>query len=241
MRTAIVVDDEPITRLDLTQMLEELGYSVIGSVSDGFDAVEMCRRTKPDIVLMDINMPVFDGLGAAEKIKSEQLAGCVVIVSGYSDQANIARAAQAGVAGWVVKPVEKRQLLPVLEIAYSDTARVQKLLEENAQLTKRLSETKAVDRAKALLADQRHISESEAYRQIQQLAMEKRCPIPAIAKRILENNSDRETVNKAKEILMREKGMNESSAYKFITGRATECGIQPVAVAREILSSAHAF
>ena len=236
MRTVIVVDDDPITRLDLSQMLAELDYSVCGAVSDGFDAVELSRRLHPDIVLMDINMPVFDGLGAAESILSEKLAGSVIIISGYSDRANIARAAHAGVAGWIVKPVEKQQLLPVLEIAAVDVLRLEKLRAENAQLLQKLDDLKLVDRAKALLAEQRSVSESEAYRQMQVLAMEKRCSIAAIAKRIVDGGSDKKTVDEAKLLLMRKKGVSESAAYKSIAAAAKERGVPLVSIARSILA-----
>lgn len=239
MIKAIVVDDEPIIRLDLVQMLEELEITVVGSVADGFDAVELCRRTHPDVALMDINMPLFDGLGAAEQIISSHLAGCVIIVSGYSDRENIKRAAQAGAAGWIVKPVEKQQLLPVLEIALSGALRMTKLSEENARLEQKLADMKLIDRAKALLAEQRGVSEREAYRQIQVLAMEKRCPLVTIAKRIVENGSERETVNKAKEVLMRERGMSESAAYKSLTETASVQGITLVSAARDILAKKH--
>lgn len=236
MRKAIVVDDEPITRLDLTQLLEELEYSVVGSVADGFDAVELCQRQHPDVVLMDVNMPVFDGLGAAEKILSEKLAACVVIVSGYSDSANIARAAHSGITGWIVKPVEKQQLLPVLEIALADSARVARLKAENEQLSQKLADTKLIDRAKALLSEQRGISESEAYRQIQVLAMEKRCPLVSIAQRIVESDPERETVGKAKSALMRAKGLSESAAYKALVSMAGARNVPLIVVAREILA-----
>ncbi len=238
MRKAIVIDDEPITRLDLTQMLEELGYCVVGAGSDGFDAVDLCEKFRPDVVLMDINMPVFDGLGAAEKLVPEKLAGCVVIVSGYSDRANIARAAQAGVAGWIVKPVEKRQLLPVLEIALADADRTAKQQAELQQLQHKLADAKLIDRAKALLATQKSITESEAYRQMQLLAMEKRCPLSTIASRIVESGSDRETVNKAKAILMRQKSLNESAAYKTLTAMASQKGVPLAVLARQIITSA---
>lgn len=238
MRKAIVVDDEPITRLDLAQMLEELEYSVVGSVADGFDAVEICERMRPDVVLMDINMPVFDGLGAAEKILSDKLATCVVIISGYSDAGNIARAAHSGIAGWIVKPVEKQQLLPVLEIAFADSARVARLRDENEQLMQKLTDLKLIDRAKALLAEQRGISESEAYRQIQRVAMEKRSSLAAIAKRIVESDPERETVNKAKAALMHTKGLSESAAYKSLTAAAKSRGVELIVVAREVLSNA---
>lgn len=236
MRKVIVVDDEPITRLDLAQMLEELDFCVVGSVSDGFDAVELCQHTQPDVVLMDINMPVFDGLGAAEKIISENLASCVIIVSGYSDRANIARAAQMGVAGWIVKPVEKRQLLPVLEIALADARRAQSLQQECRQFEQKLTDLRLVDRAKALLSEQRGITESEAYRQMQVLAMEKRCSLAAIAKRIVESGSERETINKAKAILMQQKGLNESAAYKSLNSMAISKGVPLINIARELLA-----
>ena len=236
MIKAVVVDDEPITRLDLVQMLEELDITVVGSVADGFDAVELCQRTRPDVVLMDINMPLFDGLGASEQIILNKFAGCVIIVSGYSDRANIKRAAQAGAAGWIVKPVEKQQLLPVLEIALSGALRLSKLTEENARLEQKLTDMKLIDRAKALLAEQRGISECEAYRQIQVLAMEKRCPLVTIAKRIVENGSERETVNRAKDVLMRERGISESEAYKMLTETASGQGVTLVSAARDILA-----
>lgn len=235
MRKAIVVDDDPVTRLDLSQMLEELGYTVSGAVSDGFDAVELCKRARPDVVLMDINMPVFDGLGAAESILSEKLAGCVIVVSGYSDRANIARAAHAGVAGWIVKPVEKQQLLPVLEIALVDSARTQKLIDETAQLKEKLADLKIIDRAKALLSEQRGIRESEAYRQMQTLAMEKRCTLAAIAERIVDGGSDKKTINEAKAALMRTKGISESAAFKSLTAAAASRGATVLEIAREVL------
>ena len=236
MLKAIVVDDEPITRLDLVQMLEEMDITVVGSVADGFDGVDLCQNTHPDVVLMDINMPLFDGLSAAEKIISNKLAGCVIIISGYGDRANITRAAQAGVAGWIVKPVEKQQLLPVLEIALADAARVAKLHEENLRLEQKLNSMKLVDRAKALLAEQRQISEKEAYRQIQLLAMEKRCSLIVIAKHIVESGSDRETVNKAKEVLMHNRGLSESAAYKALSAMAEINGIPLVSAARSVLA-----
>ncbi len=235
MRKAIVVDDDPIARLDLSQMLEELGYSVDGVAADGFDAVEASRRVRPDVILMDVNMPVFDGLGAAESILSEKLAGCVVIVSGYSDRANIARAAQAGVSGWIVKPVEKKQLQPVLEIAQFGAARVESLRAENALLEKKLADQKMIDRAKALLAEQQDISEREAYRRLQVLSMEKRCTLAALAARVVESGSDKTTVNEAKAALMRRKGLSESAAYNSIVSTASARGVSPAVVAREIL------
>ncbi len=236
MRTAIIVDDEPIIRLDLSQMLEELDFSVLGAVSDGFDAVELCGRTHPDVVLMDVNMPVFDGLSATEKILSEHLSSCVVIVSGYSDRNTVARAAQLGVSGWLSKPVEKRQLLATLEIALSDAGRAAALQEKLNALQNKLDDMKHIDRAKSILAEQRGISETEAYRQMQRLAMEKRCTMSVIAARIVEGGSERETVNRAKALLMQKNSISETAAYKQLTASAAKSGIPLIDAAREILS-----
>lgn len=101
-RTIIVVDDEPIIRLDLCQMLEELGFAVTAEGADGFDAVELCRQKHPDIVLLDLEMPIFDGMTAAETIIGEGLAGCVVICTAFADEEFIQRAGRAGVAGYLV-------------------------------------------------------------------------------------------------------------------------------------------
>lgn len=236
MRTAIIVDDEPIIRLDLSQMLEELDFSVLGAVSDGFDAVELCQKTHPDVVLMDVNMPVFDGLSATEKILSEHLSPCVVIVSGYSDRNTISRAAQLGVSGWLSKPVEKRQLLATLEIALSDTERSAALQQKLNLLQDKLDSMKCIDRAKSILAQQRNVSEAEAYRQMQQLAMEKRCTMSAIAARIVESGSDRETVNRAKALLMQKNSLSETAAYKQLNAYAAKRGVSLIDAARAILS-----
>ena len=123
-RTAIVVDDEPITRLDLSQLLGELGFAVVGEAADGFDAIELCRRHRPDVVLMDIKMPVFDGMTASETIIAEDLCGCVVLLTAFQDRELIDRAGRIGVTGYLVKPVEERLLLPTLEVAMAQAARL---------------------------------------------------------------------------------------------------------------------
>ena len=111
-RRAIVVDDEPITRIDLRQMLTEMGFTVVGEAADGFDAIALCRRCHPDVVLMDIKMPVFDGMTASETLIREELCGCVVLLTAFQDRELIERAGRIGVTGYLVKPVEERLLLP---------------------------------------------------------------------------------------------------------------------------------
>ena len=131
MKRVIVVDDEPITRMDLRGMLGDLGFEVAGEAGDGFDAVEVCRRLQPDVVLMDVKMPVFDGINAAETILQQDLAGCVVLLTAYGDREIIDRASAAGVTGYIVKPVEERLLLPTIEVALAQSQRLRQSREED--------------------------------------------------------------------------------------------------------------
>ncbi|MEG1777444.1 MAG: response regulator, partial [Angelakisella sp.] len=175
MHTAIVVDDEPITRMDLSDMLREQGFSVVGEASDGFDAIELCRSLSPDVVLMDIRMPVFDGLSASETILSEELAGCVVLLTAFSSKELVERANQIGVTGYLVKPVEERLLLPTIEVALAQSLRLRTMREENRTILRQMEESKLVERAKIIIAKEKGISESEAYSELRQLSMNKRC------------------------------------------------------------------
>lgn len=216
MRTAVVVDDEPITRMDLKEILGELGFKVVGEASDGFDGIEVCRCFNPEVVLMDIKMPVFDGLSAAETIINEELAGCVILLTAYSDKEFLEKAKQIGVTGYLVKPVEERLLLPTIEIALAQSTRYHEAKRDIRKIQKKLIDKNLLDRAKGILAKKDNISESEAYGQIQKLSMDKRCSMADIAKIIVQNNSERESINKAKQILMKKHNISEAMAYKRI-------------------------
>ena len=124
MRRIVIAEDEPITCMDLAETLEELGCRVVGTASDGFDAIELCRQHRPDVVLMDVKMPVFDGLSAAESILAEDTAGCVVLLTAFSDDEMIERAQRAGVTAYLVKPVDPNSLLPGTEVAYAQSQRL---------------------------------------------------------------------------------------------------------------------
>ncbi len=234
MRTAIVVDDEPITRLDLTEMLKELDFSVLCDASDGFDAVELCRINHPDVVLMDIKMPVFDGLSAAETIISEDLCGCVVMLTAFCDKELIDRASKIGVYGYLVKPIDQRALLPAIEVALSQSERLHLSRLETNLAKNKLQEKNLIDRAKALLAETLHISESKAYTQLQSLAMNKRIPLSQIALTIVKQGSEREVINRTKEKLMNSEGISEKEAFAYIQKYAKSKGVSPSAAAIEI-------
>ena len=211
-RTIIVVDDEPIIRLDLCQMLEELGFAVAAEGADGFDAVELCRQKHPDIVLLDLEMPIFDGMTAAETIIGEGLAGCVVICTAFADEEFIQRAGRAGVAGYLVKPIEPRMLKPTLEVALAQG----RLLQQ----TRKLKENKVIEQAKGKLAKEKQISESDAYREMQKAAMQKRVPLAVIAGAILNREIKRDTAVRAKELLMKQRKLSEPEAYRLLSQEA---------------------
>ena len=223
-KNVIVVDDEPIIRLDLHQMLEELGYEVIGEASDGFDAVELCRSRHPDIVLLDLEMSVFSGMSAAETILTENLADCVVICTAFADEEFLTQAGQAGVSGYLVKPIEQRMLRPTLEVAYAQSMRLAESDRAAAESERRWKESRLVERAKGQLAQDRRISEAQAYREMQQMAMGKRTTIAIIAQAVLDQSSQHDAVGRAKARLMREKRLSEDAAYKLLAQSARQRG-----------------
>ena len=238
MHTAIIVDDEPITRMDLGEMLTEQGFQVLGSVGDGFDAIELCRKVNPDVVMMDVRMPVFDGLTAAETILNEKLAQCVVLVTAMSDRDLIERANQIGVTGYLVKPVEERLLLPTVEVALAQSRRIQALQAQLSESREQVEQAKLIERAKAILAAQRSISEAEAYAQLRRMSMDKRCSIASLAQAVVKGNSQREVIARAKELLIHQKGLSEAEAYRWMKQKAEQRGITQLQLARELLAAA---
>ena len=235
LRTAVVVDDEPITRMDLSQMLEELGFQVAGAAGDGFDAIELCRARHPDVVLMDIKMPVFDGLTAAETILSQELAGCVCLLTAFSSPELIERANRICVTGYLVKPVEQRLLLHAMEVALAQSRRLRQSRQETADALRQLEEQKLIERAKALMAREQGMGEGDAYRQLRQMAMDKRTTIAALARAVVEQHSQRELINRAKEALMRKKGISEPAAYRYLAEEARRSGRPMAEAARRVL------
>jgi response regulator NasT len=123
----VIADDEPITRMDIREILEDAGYDVVGDVSDGFDAIEICRKLKPDLVLMDIKMPLLDGISAAKVINKEELVDSIILLTAYSDKNFIDKAKDVGVIGYLVKPVNEKSLLPAVEIALNKGREIKKL------------------------------------------------------------------------------------------------------------------
>ena len=180
----LIAEDEAIIRLDLKEMLEEEGIEVVGEASDGEAAMRLARETNPDLVILDIKMPGMDGLTAAEKVVEEDLAA-VLILTAFSQKDLVKRAADAGAMGYLVKPFQKSDLMPAIEIALARHAELQAVKKESSELGEQLETRKVVDRAKGKLMDEKGIGEAEAFRHIQKKAMNERRSMKDVANEIL--------------------------------------------------------
>ncbi|MHB8188598.1 MAG: ANTAR domain-containing response regulator [Dermatophilaceae bacterium] len=176
----LVAEDEALIRLDLAEMLVEAGYDVVAQASNGEQAVELSRALKPDLVIMDVKMPVLDGISAAEQIGKERIAP-VVILTAFSQKELVERARDAGVMAYIVKPFDASDLAPAIDIARSRWLELHALEAEIADLGERLETRKSVDRAKGVLMAQLNIGESEAFRWIQKAAMDRRLGMREVA------------------------------------------------------------
>lgn len=183
-RRVLIAEDEALIRLDLKEMLEEEGYLVVGEAGDGEQAVAMAGQLRPDVVILDVQMPVLDGLGAAEQIATARIAP-VVILTAFSQRDLVERARLAGVMAYLVKPFQKHDLVPAIEMATLRYAETVALETEVSDLTERLESRKAIERAKGALMTERDWTEPEAFRWIQRTAMDRRQSMRTIAEAVL--------------------------------------------------------
>ena len=232
-KSIVLADDEPIIRMDIRKCLEEQGYRVCAEASDGFDAVEACRSAQPDIALIDLKMPTFDGIYATEVIVREKLAGCVVIMTAYADSSFVQSAADAGAAGYLVKPMQPSQLGPTIEVAYAQCEALRRAHAEQERLQQKLENNRVIDRAVTVTAEMHNITHREARKRIQKAAMDKRCPAVEIARGLLRRYDARTDVLAVKQWLMQRKNMSESSAYHWLCRTAKANNKTPEEMARE--------
>ena len=234
--TAVVIDDEPIVRMDFAEMLRELDIDVLGMGTDGFDAVELCRKHHPQLVLMDIKMPVFDGLDASRTILRESPEICIVLITAFSDNEFIEKAKDIGVAGYMVKPIDEKSLKPALEIAMAQHKRYNQAVSDIQSMEKKLLDKNKVDRAKFILAKRENISEGEAYSRIQKMSMDKRCSMEEIAQRLIGlEEMNKETLNRAKQHLMKKYGISDDKAYDRIRSQSRRWNCSVYAAAEKIV------
>ncbi|QBI53967.1 ANTAR domain-containing response regulator [Streptomonospora litoralis] len=181
----VIAEDEALIRLDLKEMLEEDGYAVVGEAGDGETAIRLAGEHRPDLVILDIKMPVLDGLSAAERIASERIAP-VVILTAFSQRELVERARDAGAMAYLVKPFNKADLVPAIEMAVSRYAELSALEAEVSGLQERLETRKLVERAKGLLQSRHGLSEPEAFRWIQKNSMDRRLTMRKVAETVVE-------------------------------------------------------
>jgi response regulator NasT len=180
----VIAEDEAIVRLDLKEIMEEEGYEVVGETGRGDEAVELVKRHKPDIAILDIKMPGVDGLTAAREISSERLSA-VLILTAFSQRDLIDQARNAGALAYLVKPFQKSELLPAIEMALGRFAEMKALDEQVKSLEESLEVRKAVDRAKGILMDELGWKEHESFSWIQKTAMSERVRMVEVAERII--------------------------------------------------------
>ena len=184
IKRVLIAEDEALIRLDLREMLQEEGFDVVGEAADGEQAVELAVELNPDLVICDIKMPKMDGIAAAAEIAEKRIAP-VVILTAFSQRDLIERARDAGAMAYLVKPFQKRDLLPAIEMATSRFAEIRALESEVTNLRERLESRKLIERAKGVLMTEHRMTEPEAFRWIQRAAMDNRTSMRAVAELVL--------------------------------------------------------
>lgn len=185
----VIAEDEALIRLDLKEMLEEEGYTVVGEAGDGEEAVELARKHRPDLVILDVKMPKLDGISAAEKIAEESIAP-VLMLTAFSQRDLVERARDAGAMAYLVKPFSKSDVVPAIEMAVSRFSELRQLENEIADLTQRLETRKLVDRAKSVLQTEYGLTEPAAFRWIQKTSMDRRLTMRKVAEAVLETPAE---------------------------------------------------
>ena len=183
MTRILIAEDETLIRMDLSEMLKEAGYEVVGEATDGLEAIELAKQLKPDLAILDVKMPKLDGISAA----SEIISICpTLMLTAFSQRELVERARDAGVMGYVVKPFTIADLIPAIEIAFSRFNELSKLRDEISDLSERLETRKLLDRAKGVLMQTLNLSEVQAYQWIQKTAMDQRISMKELALGILD-------------------------------------------------------
>lgn len=181
----VLAEDEAIIRLDVKEILEEEGYEVVGETGRGDQAIDLARELRPDLTILDIKMPGLDGLTAAKTIASERLSATLILTA-FSQHDLVEQAREAGALAYLVKPFQKSDLIPAIEMALGRYEQMQTLERENADLAERLEARKTIDRAKGRLMDEHGMTEAESWRFLQTTAMNTRRKIHDVAADVIE-------------------------------------------------------
>ena len=184
MKTVLICDDEPIVRSSLKNKLQEFGFDEIMECGDGYAAVEIALARIPDMVILDVAMPRLDGISAAREIRKKLKIPILLLTACY-DEGTVKKAKEAGVAALLTKPFREQDLWPAIELAFAHASEVEELKEEVEDLRESIESRKAIERAKGVLMQRQRLSEPEAFRKMQKLAMDKRKSMRQIAEAIL--------------------------------------------------------
>lgn len=186
----VVAEDESLIRIDIVEILIDNGFDVVGEAGDGEKAVALAEELKPDLVVMDVKMPLLDGISAAEIITKKKIAP-VVLLTAFSQRELVERAAEAGALAYVVKPFTPNDLIPAIDIAMTRYQQITALEDEISDLAERLETRKVLDRAKGILNDTMGLTEPEAFRWIQKASMDRRLSMREVAQTVIDQLAER--------------------------------------------------
>ncbi len=184
--TVLLVDDDQPIREELRRFFSGTSYRVVGEAPDGMEAVALCRQLQPDVVLLDVKIPLVNGIDAARLIREERSARCIVMLTSFDDQACVEQALAAGAAGYLTKPLQAEDILPTLELCLSHTKEYYLLEKRCGNLRRRLASREIVDRAKLTIMEERGLSEEDAYVLIRELSRRKNLSMEQVAHSLLE-------------------------------------------------------
>lgn len=186
----VVAEDESLIRIDIVEILQDHGFEVVGEAGDGEKAVALVEELRPDLVVMDVKMPLLDGISAAEIIGKKNLAP-VVLLTAFSQRELVERAAEAGALAYVVKPFSPNDLIPAIDIALSRFQQITALEDEISDLAERLETRKVLDRAKGILNNTMGLTEPEAFRWIQKASMDRRLTMREVAQTVIDQLAEK--------------------------------------------------
>lgn len=184
-RRVVIAEDEALIRLDLSEMLKELGYDVVGQASDGEQALSVLAEKRPDLAILDVRMPKLDGISVAQQVAEQRICP-VIILTAVKERDQVERATEAGAMAYLLKPFDKEKLLPAIEIAVSRYDEMRALEEEVKTLSEQIETRKLVERAKGILQQKLSVTEPEAFRWIQKTAMDKRVQMRQVAQLLID-------------------------------------------------------
>ena len=188
-KNILIAEDELITRMDIAEIIKEAQHNVVGEASDGFDCIELCRKYRPDLVIMDIKMPILDGIKASKIIMEENIAGCIVLLTAYNDKEYVEEAKKVGVMNYLIKPIDEKSIIPAIEVALSRNEEMRAMKSEVEKLEKKLEDRKIIEKAKGIIMHREKISEEEAYCMLRNMSMKKRCSLRALAEIIVKTET----------------------------------------------------